>query len=727
MQHFCLKEAKSLRKEGKIMDSAFRIEIEPDGIYFLVFDTPDKKVNVLNPLVLKELEQVLNTLLEDKNMKGLVIISNKKNIFIAGADISVIYEINDKQEGKKLAQQGKEILSVLDNLPVPSLAAINGACLGGGLELALFCSYRLATDNSTTKLGLPEVNLGILPGFGGTQTLPRLIGIRQSLDMILTGKIIDAKKALKLGLVDKIVPETLLREFAKKFMQEVLTHDGYKKVIEKRKIKTKGNFLLEGNIFGQSLIFSKSRNLILQKTGGHYPAPLKALDVIRKGLNSSLERAFEIESEALGDLAVTHVCKNLIDIYFWNENAKKSGRKETAKSIKKVGVLGAGVMGGGIAQLLSNKAIDVRMKDIKKEAIIAGLKAAWKVYDGAIKRRKITIEQAKNNMMNISPTLDYSGYNKLDMVIEAVVEDMEIKKKVFNELENKIDKNSIIASNTSSLSISKMSVVLKHPERFVGLHFFNPVHLMPLIEIIKGDKTDECTVNTAVCFALSIGKVPVIVKDKEGFLVNRILMPYLNEAGKLLDEGVSIETIDKSARNFGLPMGPLELMDEIGIDVGHKVALIMENAFGSRMKVSDSLNKIYEDKRFGKKIGKGFYYHSGKNKSPDENYADQIRQNKGKSELKEEDVLERMLLVMINEAVRCLEEQIVSSPGELDLAMIMGTGFPASRGGILKYADTIGSGKIYDKLKNLENKYGMRYTPAEKLNQMASAKEKFYK
>ncbi|MBI5206723.1 MAG: enoyl-CoA hydratase/isomerase family protein [Candidatus Firestonebacteria bacterium] len=706
------------------MGSAFKLIKESDGIYYIVFDILDKKVNVLNPLILLELEQIIIELANDKNMKGLIFISGKENSFIAGADISVIYNIKSLSEGIQLADQGKKILRRLDELEVPTVAAINGVCLGGGLELALFCTYRVATDNPATKLGLPEVTLGILPGFGGTKTLPRLIGVTQSLDLILSGKIIDAKKAFKIGIVDKIVPQNLLFEYAKNFMNEILTQEGYEKIINVRRIKACGVSWLENNNIGRSIIFTEARKKIIQKTGGNYPAPLRAIAVIRSGIGILGDSAFNHESEALGELAITPVCKNLIDIYFWSEKAKKSFEKEKVKKINTVGVLGAGVMGGGIAQLLSSKKIQTRIKDIKKDAILLGLRSAWKVYEGSIIRKKIKLDDAQKSMMYISPTLNYSGFDKADMVIEAVVEDLEIKKKVFAELEEHINEKTIIATNTSSLSITKMSSALKHPERFIGFHFFNPVHLMPLVEIIPGERTNDEIVHTAISFALSLGKTPVVVKDKEGFLVNRILIPYLNEAGKLLDDGVSIETIDHCAKKFGLPMGPLELMDEIGIDVGHKVSAIMENAFGPRMKVADSLQKIFEDKRFGKKIGKGFYIYNGKEKTPDQNYANHLRKNR--MVLNNSEVLNRMIFIMINEAVRVLEENIVIAHDQVDMGMILGTGFPAFRGGVLKYADTIGIDKIYEELKKLESKFGPRFAPCEKIKAMAQGKLKFY-
>ncbi len=701
------------------MGNAFQIIKESDGICFLIFDTPDKKVNVLDMTVMDELEINLNSIAQDKSCKGLIITSGKENVFIAGADISVINGVKSKQDGINLCEKGKRILKQIQNLSIPSVAAINGACLGGGMEFALFCSYRIASDNPSTKLGLPEVTLGILPGFGGTQLLPRLISLQSAIDLILSGRTLDAVKAWKIGLIDKVVSQNMLKESAHHFINEILTPSGYKDIQNRRKNKAKGNFLLEQNFIGKSILFSQAKKQILQKTGGNYPAPLKALDVIKKGINLSIDRAFLLESEAFGELVITPVCKNLIDIYYWSEKSKKLGKKENVKSIKKSGVLGAGVMGGGIAQLLSTKKIDVRMKDIKNEAIFSGLASAWKVYEGAIKRKKITKDEAKKNMFYISPSLDYSGFMGLDIVIEAIIEDIEVKKKVFKELEEKIKPDTIIASNTSSLSITKMSLALKNPERLVGLHFFNPVHLMPLIEIIPGFKTDEKTLSTVINLAISLGKMPVVVKDREGFLVNRILMPYLNEAGKLLDEGISIESIDHAVKKFGMPMGPLELMDEIGIDVGHKVAVIMENEFGKRMQISNIFNKIYEDKRWGKKMGKGFYIHSGKNKIPAQDYINQIKQNTNNLVLEENIILNRLIFIILNEALFCLEEKIVSSPSDLDFALVMGIGFPAFRGGILKYAEAIGLDKIYDQFKKFEDKYGIRYAVGEKLREEA--------
>ena len=443
----------------------------------------------------------------------------------------------------------------------------------------------------------------------------------------------------------------------------------------------------------------------------------------------SLKKGLEIEASFFSKLAPSIISKNLIHLFFVNEQIKKEkgvANNVSPLAIHQVAVLGAGIMGGGIAWLFSKMDILVRMKDLNWEAIKKGYQQASKIYQFLQKIRKYSSREVSLKMDKISGTIDYSGFQNVDIVVEAVVEDIKIKKTVFNELEKNIRSTTIIASNTSSLSINEMASVFKKPERFIGMHFFNPVNRMQLVEVISGNKTSQKTIATVVKLAKDAGKIPIVVKDCPGFLVNRILLPYINEAGFLLEDGAAINQIDKSMENFGMPMGPLTLLDEVGIDVGYKVAVILEKGYGSRMKVCSSFEKLYSEKKLlGKKTGKGIYLHQGKIKKINPAILS-LNKRKNKRLNSKEDIFLRPLLIMINEAARCLEEKIVKSPEYLDMAMITGTGFPPFRGGLLKYADHLGADKIVEKLEFYSNRLGERFQPANLLIKLSGEKRKFY-
>ncbi|MDP3732575.1 MAG: 3-hydroxyacyl-CoA dehydrogenase NAD-binding domain-containing protein [Candidatus Omnitrophota bacterium] len=705
------------------MNNSLTLKIE-NGFAVIEFDQPDSKVNVLSTENLTELEKLIQELNEKKDLLGLCIVSNKPDIFIAGADIKEIEGITTPSEAESKAKSGQEILNALERLPFPTLALINGACLGGGLELALACDYRLASFSDKVKLGLPEVKLGIIPGFGGTKRLPRLVGLRKGLELILSGEALSAEAALKIGLVDGLVSQRMLLEEGRELL---------KKKGEKRKQfspKTKGflNLFLERTFLGRAILKHQARDFVLQTTKGHYPAPLKALDVVVKNYSSSLNAALERESKAFSELAIGLICKNLISVFYLIEKYKKAkyGLEAEPRKLHKCGILGAGVMGGGIAQLFSSYGLAVRMKDLNYSALGRGLKEAREVYDYAVKKRKLKPHQAEFGMGLISVTCDYSGFSNADLIVEAVVEDMQLKQAVFAEVSAIAKPNAILASNTSCLSITRMAQEVKGKERVVGMHFFNPVHRMPLVEIIRTAQTSDESIATIVEFSRKIGKIPVVVKDSCGFMVNRILLPYLNEAGLLLEEGVSFEKIDRIMLKFGMPIGPFTLIDEIGLDVGYKVALILENHFGPRMKVAEILKKIYEKKWLGKKSGKGFYIHKGRERQPNKEVYSFISGRKTSS-VSSEDILKRMLYRMINEAAMCLQEKVCSEASDVDIGMVMGTGFPPFKGGLLYYADSIGLDKIAEDLKRFQDQTGsVRFVPCNYLLNLAKRKEKFY-
>ena len=696
-------------------------------IAILEFDQPDSKVNVLNTGSMQELSRAIDELSTKSEVKALIITSKKQRIFIAGADIKEIEHIDSIEKAREKVDSGKDILNRLHDLDLVTVAAINGVCLGGGLELAIACKYRVASFDDNVKIGLPEVRLGILPGWGGTQRLPRLIGLNRGLTMILSGKIISGKDALRYGLVDRLFSEITLINDVIKFVHGLLEHKVHVKRRKKKKLVQK---FLEDTPLGRTIVFSQARKNILKRTKGFYPAPLKILDVIKRTYALDIKKGFLIESKVFSELAITDVSKNLIKVFYLKEEFKKFpwvGKDIKPLTINKCGVVGAGVMGGGIAQLLSYRDIPTRIKDINYDALKQALKTASGIFKYSIKKRRLKKQHVKYKLRLISPTLTYRGFENTDIIIETVAENLEIKKKVFKELSQIASSRTIFVSNTSSLPVIKMAEVTNATDRVAGLHFFNPVHRMPLVEVIKSTKTSDETLATVVAFARQIGKVVIVVKDVPGFLINRILLSYLNEAGHLIDEGVKMDRIDRIACGFGMPMGPVELIDEIGIDVGYKVVKVLEAAYGVRMRTASVLEKVKEKGLLGKKRKLGFYIHKGKKKKePNPDIYSLIKPG-ATGEVTDDAVLKRMVYVMINEAARCLEEKVVDRPQAVDMGMIMGTGFPPFRAGLLRYADNIGIENIVEDLKRFEKKLNAeRFRPCKYLLYKEEKKEKFY-
>ncbi len=712
------------------------LNIDKKGVASLVIDLPGEKVNKLSASVMTEIEQVLNVLSGNKAARVLVITSAKKDIFIAGADINEIKDLRDPKDAFAKVSRGQEIMNKIAALKIPTIAVINGACLGGGLELALACKYRVAIANPKTQLGLPEVNLGIIPGFGGTQRLPKLVGLPEALKIILSGKAVDARKALKIGLVDELIREEFLTEKLSQFANEILKNPNSNRYLSLRSEARKKRFIFETLLFGKFLIFYFAQKDLWEKTKGRYPAPFVALEVIKRTYGRTYGvRGFKTELEAFCELCVGDISKNLIEIFFTNEALKKDSGVDTdvvGVDLERVAVIGAGVMGGGIAWLFANNGINVRVKDINQKAIALGYNQIIKIFDQLKKIKKLTQEQINFKIGNVTTSLDYIGFTHADLVIEAVVENMAVKKTILVEAETKVEKNTVIASNTSSLSISEMASVLQNPERFVGMHFFNPVNRMPLVEVIRGEKTSDAAVATIVKLSKRLGKTPIVVKDVAGFLVNRILLPYMNEAAYLLQEGAEIKRIDSVIEKFGMPMGPFILADVVGIDVGVKVAHSLQEAYGERMRVADILEEIYQNHKtlLGKKVGKGFYIHAAQNHVNIEinTILSKVRSAKNIHTIyiHDEEIIDRCILMMANEAAKCLEENVVKNPSYLDMAMIMGCGFPPFRGGVLKYVDSYGIENAVKKLQELNKKHGKRFEVSKLLLDMAQKKQKFY-
>ncbi|HEV7767945.1 MAG TPA: 3-hydroxyacyl-CoA dehydrogenase NAD-binding domain-containing protein [Thermoanaerobaculia bacterium] len=692
--------------------------VERSGeLAILWFDLPGEKVNKFSSAVLRELSGVLDQFASDSEIKKIIIASRKPGIFIAGADVTEFTTVTGAEAAKDYVRLGQDVFTKLAKLKQTTVAAIDGACLGGGCELALSCDWRVMADSPRSQIGLPEVKLGIFPAWGGTSKLPRLIGLAGALDIILNGKALDARRAKKAGLVDETVEPGILLDIAKKFAERG----------KRKKSSGRTKFYIEGNPLARMLIFSKARKAVLAQTHGHYPAPLKAIEVMEYAMSAGVERGMAREVEEAAALVNNEVAQNLVRLFFQMEESKKDPFTAKPREMSRVGVLGAGVMGGGIAQLVVDKAdADVRMRDISMKAIAGGMKAASRIWKKKVDRRRMTRGEMMRKLARITGTTDWTGFNRVDTVIEAVVENLQIKRQVLAEFEGLAKPGAIFATNTSTIPITKIAAEAKHPENVVGMHFFNPVDRMPLVEIIRGEKTSDVAMVTTAALARKLGKTVVYCNDGPGFVVNRILGPYMNESGFLLQEGNSIESLDKAMVDFGMPMGPMALLDEVGIDVAAKVAGILTEAFGDRIEKSTVVEKLYADGRHGKKNGKGLYlYKDGRRLGPDSSVYKVLGiSNPHPAEPKA--VVERMVLSMINEAVLILDEKIVGSAGELDLAMIMGTGFPPFRGGLLRYADALGVPYILARLDELSSSVGPRFRPNEPLKRLASRDGKFY-
>lgn len=709
------------------------IRIIPQGdIAILEWDLVGEKVNKLSTPVMARFREILGELAKSK-YKAVIISSKKPRIFIAGADIDEIRVMTKKEEFNTAVQGGQDIFNLIEDLPMPVIAAIHGACMGGGCEMILACDYRIASEDPSTRIGLPETKLGIIPGFGGCVRMPRVIGLQAALDIILAGKALNATKAAKVGLVDRAVHPAILMEEALKWTKEIVASGSKKR---RKTFKPKGavNAVLESAL-GRSVVFSQAKKGVMSMTHGHYPAPLAALDVIKRtyGMSNRTE-ALRIEREEFCEMATTNISKNLIHVFDLTEMVKRQtgveGVQVAPKEVHAIGVLGAGTMGGGIAYVAADKGIEVRMKDINNEAIGRGLKAARDIWSKLVKKRAINSYEFQQKMDRVSGGTDYSGFGRLDVIIEAIVEDVEIKKKVVGETARNARPDCIIVTNTSSLSVTEIAQGHPRPELFAGMHFFNPVHKMPLIEVIRGEKTSDETIATIFELSKKMGKMPVVVKDAPGFLVNRLLLPYMAEAAFLLSEGMDIKLVDEAyVKEFGMPMGPFALMDEVGLDVCLKVLKIFKKSFGARIEIAPAMENLEKSGRLGKKNSKGFYKYNerGHRTEVDPDIYKDLGLKPPTNPLSTKECIERGVFAMVNEcALALIEEKIVNTPDEVDLAMIMGTGFPPFRGGLLKYADSVGSEYIVDQLELYARASGARLKPTTPLRNMAKTKRKFY-
>ena len=698
-----------------------------NGIAVLTFDLPGEPVNKLNAAVKTELEALLGRLREDSLTRAVVLISGKADTFIAGADIEEFTAIGTQTEAERLSFEGQETVSRLETFHKPIVAAIDGACLGGGLEVALACHYRIATDNPKTVLGLPEVQLGLIPGAGGCQRLPRLIGARAALDMILTGKTERASKALRLGLVDEVVPRSILRQVAIS-AAERLARDG----LPKRQPKTGlSGLILDRTAAGRQLVYRGARKQLLKKTGGHYPAPLAALGAVQVGLEQGITAGLAEEHRAFGELAVGDVSRKLVQIFFATTALKKDDGVRpgttTPRQIRRLGVVGSGFMGAGIAgTAVLNVEVDTRLKDSDLTRVGKGLKAAAGLLKERLQRRRLTRTQYDRLSALLSGATDFSGFGRADLVIEAVFEELDVKRQVLADVEAEIRADAIFATNTSTIPIHQIAARARHPERVLGMHFFSPVDRMPLLEVIPTEATSRDTIVTVVRFGRRMGKTVIVVADRPGFWVNRILSPYLNEAGHLLQEGVRIELIDSTMTDFGFPVGPVALLDEVGLDVAHKAGTVMHEAFGDRMKPAASLARMLGATRLGRKNGRGFYHYKAGHKAGVDRSVYALLAVRPTDQAEAEVVEQRLVYSMLNEAALACADRVVRSPRDADIGAIFGIGFPAFRGGPLRMIDDLGPGRVVETLYQLQEHFGERFRPAPSLLEMAKSGGRYY-
>ncbi len=712
----------------------FRVEVA-DGIATVLLDEPGEPVNTLSPEVGEEFDRILTGLGKEPAVKAVVFGSGKRDAFIAGAKIEMVQAVRSAADAEKLAREGQAGFDRLERFPKPVVAAIHGACLGGGLEWAMACHYRICSDDPRTQLGQPEVQLGLIPGAGGTQRLPRLVGIATALDLILTGRSLRAKKALAIGLVDEVVPAPLLLQAARKRAADLAS--GALKRARPAGLKRLGShglaavqqLALEENFLGREVLFRQARQKLLAKTQGHYPAPEKALEAVKHGYDKGFPAGLEREARLFGELAMSDVARRLMEIFFATTALKKdNGTPDPGvrpRPVASVGVLGGGLMGSGIAYVTVNAGVPVRLREKDDVGVGRAFGGVRQVLDERVKKKQIDRLERGDKMRLLTAGTGWEGFERVDLLVEAVFEDLALKQEMVKAFEA-VNARGIFASNTSSIPIARIAEASKRPEGVLGMHYFSPVHKMPLLEVIVTERTAHEATATAVALGKKQGKTVIVVRDGPGFYTSRILAPYMNEAAQLLVEGAAIEEIDRALTDFGFPVGPIVLLDEVGIDVGAKVAKIMHQAFGERMGAPEALSQVVEAGRLGRKSKKGFYTYDGKEKRVDPTVYDLVPGGRTRKSLDRAEMAERVTLQMVNEAIRCLGEGILRSARDGDVGAIFGLGFPPFLGGPFRWADSLGPKALLEKIQRLEGRFGARFEPAPLLVEHAKTGRPFH-
>ncbi len=705
-----------------------RTSTDADRVTTVWLDRPGKPVNTIAPRMQREMNAVLETIERDRPA-GVIFASPKARSFAAGADLFEIQKMSRDQVVQYLAY-GQAIFDRIAALKMPTAAAINGDCLGGGYELALACTYRVAVNDGSINIGLPETKLGILPGWGGTVRLPRLIGLPAALPLMLAGKTMPPSKARKAGLVDETVRPEALMSAAKRL---VLSGGARRRPATMARAAA-------AVPWARSTIFKRAKEKTLEATHGNYPAPINLIEVVRTGYECGPEAGLEAERRALVELTDTSACRNLMRLFFLRQGAKKAiGEQLHAKpaEVKYAAVVGAGTMGAGIAYCFARAGIRVRLLEVNAEALSAGLGRVRKMLDDDMKSGRLGALEARHAMNRVAPSVDWSGISLADFVVEAVVEEMKLKHEVFTRLDRMTRADAVLASNTSSLSIGEMARATRRPERIVGMHFFNPVPRMPLVEIVRGAASHDQALATAAGLAIRIGKTPVLVADAPGFLVNRVLIPYLAEALVAASEGTTIPEIDEAMKRWGMPMGPFELLDEIGLDVGAHVLGSLSGQLGERVPApTPAIAEALQNRWLGKKTRRGFYVYGDDARAKTKPVLNEELARKVYSgdrsaaadkpaldaEVQREAIQWRLVLPMVNEAARLLEEHVVGSTDAVDLATVLGTGFAPFRGGLAQFADRVGMESIASRLDELTTRHGPRFAPAPLILRLAQAR-----
>jgi 3-hydroxyacyl-CoA dehydrogenase/enoyl-CoA hydratase/3-hydroxybutyryl-CoA epimerase len=703
---------------------AFTVTVA-DGIARTVLDLPGEPVNKITRAVREELGAVLERLRGDPEVRAVILLSGKADTFIAGADIDEFVALRSQAEAQDLVRAGQALINQVVELGKPVVAAIHGTCLGGGLETALACGYRVATDHPKTTIGLPEIQLGIIPAAGGCQRLPRLIGLSGALDIILAGKTVPAARAYRAGIVDELVHPAVLERAANEAARRLA--DGWRPRRRGRGVAG----LLARMGPGRAFVLRMARRQVLRQTRGHYPAPLAALRAVAHGLAHGIEAGLDMEAALFAELAVGEVSRNLVRIFFATTALKKDAGVEgvapAPRPVRSLGVVGAGFMGAGIGGVAVTQArIDVRLRDTDHGRVAKGLTTARGILDARLRRRRITRYEHRQLEALVSGGVGWEGFGRADVVIEAVFEDLALKQQIFRQTAEVVRDDCLIASNTSTIPIAQIAAVVRHPERVLGMHFFSPVDRMPLLEVIVSDATAPWATVTAVAFGRRMGKTVIVVRDQPGFWVNRILAPYLNEAGRLLQEGVRVETLDTTMVKFGFPVGPITLLDEVGLDVAVKSSHVLHEAFGERLAPMTGLQRLVETGRLGRKNGRGFYrYERGRRAGVDQAVYG-LCGAALRSEVAADDIEARMVYALLNEAARALDDGVVRTARDGDVGAVFGIGYPPFRGGPLRYVDEVGAAPAVERLARLAERYGPRFTPAPVLERMAQAGTHFH-
>ena len=707
------------------MTSAFRLELGADGVAFLIFDLPNEKVNKLSLPILEELDNLLDVAKKNSSIKILVIKSSKPNMFIAGADLkSIEFALNNVNFAHKIIEFGHQVFCKLSDLQFPTIAVIDGVCLGGGLELALACTYRVASENEKIIIGFPEIELGLFPGWGGTQRLPKLIGLKQSLKMILTGKSINFREALKIKLVDAIYSEQNIHENLHAFINKCLDPKCVKLILKNRKSKNFREYLIENNPIGRRFLFYFAKKKII-KTKNLYPVITVTLNLIKKTFKRPLKKGLKIEQQTFINSIPKAFknAKNLIRLFFATQEIKKNPEiyENTLqiRPIKFAGVVGANTLGAEIAWLLTFHDITVKLQDVNWSKIGKGCALIYSTYHKLLKSHKFKFFEVERKFQNLTLAIDYTCFKDADIVFEFTEDNFELKRKIYKELEEVVKETAILASNSYIISISELSRFMRFPNRLIGMHFSNFSPDMSLVEVVPGINTTSEIIGYAIEFCKKIKKNPIVVKDSPGLLLNRIVAIGINEGFWMIEEGVETEHLDKVITEFGMPNGPCQLSDEVGNDQMSEMLNFLCAAFGERMNPAPIIQKMIQLKLLGRKSEKGFYLYE-RERIKKNNEIKNVVNGIGKTikltrSITDSEIIDRYLLMMINEAARCLEENVVASPLHLDIALFYGIGFPSFRFGLLSYADTLGIKTIIDKLNHYTKVCGPRFAPCDYL------------